>query len=207
MFKGFRTIFWGIFFVTFHINLGPIAILPVFVGYMIVLSGIDHLQESFDTLIFQKLRITSILLMILGVISFVLLWAPQHSIIMNFYPLLFSVLELILVYNILEGSIEKLITVNDTDVAMNYRSEQRTYTVFMTIYIIGMCIAITIVESTLAFVMIIIGLFLRLWLMIMLGRLKRTFQEPQEGLEDPEEMDEGRGEDDMIEGSTDHDED
>lgn len=178
MYEGFRTIFWGIFFVTFHINLGPIAILPLFVGYMIVSRGINRLREEFDTVHFEKARRISFWLTILGVFSFLLIWSPvQNTILLSYYPLLFSILELLLVYNILEGSIERFITGDKRDVADNYRSEQRTYIVFMTIYIIGMCIAITIGENTLAFVMLIFGLFLRLWLMAMLGRLKRSCQD------------------------------
>ncbi|MBP1757064.1 MAG: hypothetical protein H6Q59_3462 [Firmicutes bacterium] len=178
MFEGFRIMFWGIFFVTFHINLGPIAILPIFVGYMMVSRGIEHLQAEYDSVHFQKARINSMLLTILGVFSFLLLWLqPKPSILMNYYPLLFSVLELSLVYRILEGTIENLKEHGEQEQADGYRSEQRTYTIFMTIYIIGMCIAITFAEATLSFAMIIIGLFLRLWLMAMLGRLKRSSPE------------------------------
>ncbi len=178
MFDGFRIIFWGIFFVTFHINLGPIAILPAFVGYMMVSRGIDHLQAEFASGHFEKARRTSFCLTILGVFSFLLIWSPvQNSILLSYYPLLFSVLELLLVFYILEGSIERFIISDRKDRAGDYRSEQRTYSVFMTMYIIGMCIAITINEGTFSFVMLILGLFLRLWLMVMLGRLKRVSQE------------------------------
>lgn len=179
MFVGYRIIFWGIFFITFHINLGPIAILPAFIGYMTVSRGIDHLQKEFASPYFHKARNTSMLLTILGLVSFVLTWAPQQqSIAMSYYPLLFSVLELFLVYFILEGSIENIISIGSRDLARDYRNEQRTYIIFMTIYIIGMCIAITLVEAGFAFVMILIGLFLRLWLMVMLGRLKREQPDP-----------------------------
>jgi hypothetical protein len=179
MFDGYRIIFWGIFFITFHINLGPIAILPAFIGYMTVSRGIDHLQKEFESPYFQKARNTSMLLTILGLISFVLIWAPQQqSIAMSYYPLLFSILELFLVCFILEGSIDNFISMGSRDLARDYRNEQRTYIVFMTIYIIGMCIAITLVDTSFAFVMILIGLFLRLWLMVMLGRLKREQPDP-----------------------------
>jgi hypothetical protein len=198
MHSGFRIIFWGIFFVTIHINLGPIAILPAFVGYMIVSRGIEHLQEGFDTPYFRKARIASMLLTMLGVISFLLIWAPQQSIIMSYYPLLFSVLEFFLVYYILEGSIEKFELVDSKELASDYRSEQRTYLVFMTIYIIGMCIAITIGEATFAFIMIIIGLFLRLWLLMMMGRLKRTQQEPEGATNNHNSMDQDGMDDDGM---------
>lgn len=192
MFEGFRSIFWGIFFITFHINLGPIAILPAFVGYMIVSRGIDQLQAEFTSPYFKKARITSMLLTILGIISFLLIWViQQQSIFMDYYPLLFSVLELFLVYYILEGSIEKFKAMDNKALAGDYRSEQRTYTVFMTIYIIGMCIAITIVGTAFAFAMILIGLFLRLWLMMMLGRLKRAQLEPLKTTTASNSVDEG----------------
>jgi cytochrome c biogenesis protein CcdA len=208
MFDGFRIIFWGIFFITFHINLGPIAILPVFIGYMTVSRGIDHLLDEFSSSNFMKARKISFCLTLLGVFSFLLIWSPdQNSIIMTYYSLLFSVLELFLVYYLLEGSIEKLEMVNGMDEARDYRSEQRTYTVFMTIFIIGMCIAITIGETTLSFVVIIVGLVLRLWLMMMLGRLKRSFPELEEGFHTPNIMEENDGEDDIIEDEADRYED
>lgn len=178
MFEGFRILFWGVFLITFHINLGPIAILPVFVGYMIVSRGIDHLQSVFTSPYYQRARIVSMLLTIFGVISFLLIWAPKQPTFMSYYPLLFSVLELLLVYYILEGTIEKFVADGEKELARDYRSEQRTYTVLMTIFIIGLCIAITFAVGILSFVMVLLGLFLRLWLMVMLGRLKRTQQGP-----------------------------
>ncbi len=178
MFEGFRILFWGIFLITFHINLGPIAILPVFVGYMIVSKGIDHLQSGFTSPYYQRARIVSMLLTIFGVISFLLIWAPKQPTFMSYYPLIFSVLELCLVYYILEGTIEKFVADGEKELAGDYRSEQRTYTVLMTIYVIGMCIAITFAVGILSFIMVLLGLFLRLWLMVMLGRLKRTQQGP-----------------------------
>lgn len=180
MFEGFRILFWGIFLITFHINLGPIALLPVFIGYIVVSRGINHLQQEFDSPYYQKAGNVSLVLTILGVISFLLTWAPQQSLFLSYYPLLFSVLELMLVYYILEGTIEKFVADEEKELAGDYRSEQRTYITIMTIYIIGMCIAITFVAGILSFVMVLIGLFLRLWLMAMLGRLKRAGQKSEE---------------------------
>lgn len=177
MAAGFRTIFWGIFFITFHINFGPVAILPVFVGYIIVFRGIDLLQEGFASPNFQKARYMSLLLTLLGFISFLLIWRPQSgSIAMTYYPLLFSVFELFLIYFILEGSIESFISSGRGKQAEDYRSEQKAYIIFMMIYIIGMCLAITFVAESFTFAMLVTGMILRLWLLLMLGRLKRTQQ-------------------------------
>ncbi len=174
MSEGYRVIFWGIFFITFHINLGPLQILPAFVGYLIVSRGIDHLQREGNFPSFSKARLVSKVLTILGVVSFFLIWIPQpESIMMSFYSLLFSVLELFLVYYIMEGSIERMLAYGDGKQVDSYRSEQRAYLVFMTIYIIGICLAITFGEQTFTFLMILLGLFLRFWFMAMLGRLKR----------------------------------
>jgi hypothetical protein len=177
MFKGFRTIFWGIFFITFHINIGPIPILPAFVGYMYVSRGIDNLRDEFSSPYFWRARIVSLLLTILAVFSFLLIFVQQQHLLTDYYLLLFSILELFLIYYILEGSREYFAVMNREELISSYRNEQRAYTVFMTIYIIGLCIAITIGEGTLSFAMILIGIFLRLWLMTMLGRLKRSCQE------------------------------
>lgn len=175
MSEGYRVMFWGIFFITFHINLGPISILPAFIGYLIVSRGIDRLQGEFASPFFRKARLVSNGLTILGVISFLLVWFPQsESIMMSYYPLSFSILELFLVYYVLEGSMERMLACGDGRQVDSYRSEQRSYLIFMTIYIVGMCLAITIAEEISTTLMILLGLFLRFWFLAMLGRLKRS---------------------------------
>jgi len=42
--SGLRRIYWGIVFITFHIYLGTLPILPTFVGWLIILQGFNKLE-------------------------------------------------------------------------------------------------------------------------------------------------------------------
>ena len=45
-YTGVTRLAWGYFFLYFDFNLGPVSILPDFVGYLLFLSGIGLLQEE-----------------------------------------------------------------------------------------------------------------------------------------------------------------
>lgn len=193
MFDGYRIIFWGIFFVTFHINLGSIPILPTFVGYIMVSRGIGHLIEETNSKHFEKARGVAFWLTLLGVVSFLFLWTPYQSGLFSYFSVVFSVLELSLVSYILEGGIEYLHGKGRSNLVNDYRAEQKSYTILQTIFIISSVVAITIADATISFVVILFGLFLRIWFMAMLGRLKRNQEEPAGGGTLPKEPEPGVG--------------
>ncbi len=176
MFDGYRIIFWGIFFVTFHINLGWVPILPAFVGYMMVSRGLNHLIEEKASSHFEQARKISYWLTLLGVVSFLLLLVQYESILLSYFPIAFSVLELLLVSCILEGSIECFQEEGSSSLADDYRAEQKGYTILQTIFILGSAAAITLASTGISFVVILFGIFLRIWFMAILGRLKRTWE-------------------------------
>lgn len=49
--SGYNKLFWGIIFIIFNINIGPINIMPNFIGYLFILSGINiliHQNEYYE---------------------------------------------------------------------------------------------------------------------------------------------------------------
>lgn len=44
--SGYNKLAWGMMFIIFNINLGPINILPNFIGYLLILSGFTILSEQ-----------------------------------------------------------------------------------------------------------------------------------------------------------------
>ena len=54
MYEGLSKILWGIFIATFNINLGPIKILPAFVGFMVIASGINTIYNEHHIDEFKK---------------------------------------------------------------------------------------------------------------------------------------------------------
>lgn len=49
MSEGYRKIFWGIFIATFNINIGMVKILPSFVGFLIISSGLKLILQEAGT--------------------------------------------------------------------------------------------------------------------------------------------------------------
>lgn len=47
MTTGYNKIFWGFIFLTFHINLGSIKLLPDFISYTVIYFGIQELKEEY----------------------------------------------------------------------------------------------------------------------------------------------------------------
>lgn len=60
---GYNKLFWGMIFIIFNINLGAINILPNFIGYILIYSGLDVLQEQHE--IYKRGKIPAIILVAL----------------------------------------------------------------------------------------------------------------------------------------------
>jgi hypothetical protein len=61
--SGYNKLFWGMMFIIFHINLGPISVLPSFIGYMVIYSGLNILSSQHK--VYEKGKIPSIVLIVL----------------------------------------------------------------------------------------------------------------------------------------------
>ncbi|MDF2505332.1 hypothetical protein [Clostridium sp.] len=109
---GYNRLFWGMVVIIFHINLGPISVLPSFVGYMLIYSGLNILSAQHK--IYEKGRLPAIILVILTLKD---VWHNQDNSIMigNSYNLglatmiigaVTAVVDLYLIYIICKGICE-----------------------------------------------------------------------------------------------------
>jgi uncharacterized membrane protein len=60
---GYNRLFLGMIFILFHINLGPISVLPSFVGYIFIYSGLNILSSQHK--IYEKGKLPAIILVVL----------------------------------------------------------------------------------------------------------------------------------------------
>ena len=129
--KGYKNIFWGVFLATFNLNLGFIKIVPAFVGWMVVLSGINCLKESHDIVFFHqasKYNGFLIAFSILGsVLSLIGGWVINNSVIFSYYPIIIGIFEILMVFYILEGSIDHLKSNNEESLSLEFEEKQRSY--------------------------------------------------------------------------------
>lgn len=175
--RGYRTIFWGIFFASFHINLGMIPILPQFVGWIIVAVGVGRIQQEHPSAIFHKAGIFSQIVVVLalfsGVFSIYLANASVVSILTTISPIIFGVAELLMEYAVLEGSIEYFYSNNAVILAEEYIRKLRAYTIVFVIFIIMHCITLTFYLENYILISVLIGIILRIWFMILMSSLRK----------------------------------
>jgi hypothetical protein len=184
--KGYHKIFWGLILLSFHINLGPIQIVPGFVSWIIILTGIEILQQGFESQGFNEgSRYAKILLFISIVGGLISLFggnALNNSVLYSYLPIVTITFELLFAYKILEGSIEAL-KANDTDTeikVLELENNQKVYTILHTIGVVGFTIAITFNIRWLLTIIAIYALFIRFFLMGIINSLKKIYLPPAE---------------------------
>jgi hypothetical protein len=64
-YSGYNRLFCGIIFVIFNLNFGPVNLLPDFLGYIIILSGLNLLEEQ--NYLFAKGKVPTSILILLSV--------------------------------------------------------------------------------------------------------------------------------------------
>lgn len=107
---GYNKLFEGMLFITFNFNIGPINILPDFVGYMIIYSGLTVLQPQSE--MYEKAKVSAIALIMITLKDIISLnginfWQNLNSftyiiIILDFIG---GILNLYLIYIICKGII------------------------------------------------------------------------------------------------------
>lgn len=178
MSEGYRKIFWGIFIATFNIKLGIVKILPAFVGFIIISSGINILIEETKLESFKKGKLYS------NILAFVLFFGGlpallganlESNIFYQLIPVVYLTLELLLFYKVFEGSIEKLY-IENPEFAKDYESKLNFYIIASIINNVLLCIVLVFnFENILTAFTGIVVLVLRIFLMTSMSRLKKLF--------------------------------
>lgn len=75
--KGYKLLFWGMIFLTFNINVGFINILPDFLGYILIYSGLNILSSQHK--LFIKGKIPALILILLTIKD--VLYDPSSNIL------------------------------------------------------------------------------------------------------------------------------
>lgn len=113
MSEGYKKVFWGFIFLTFHVKFLNFQMLPTFIAYMIIYYGVKKVYEDYDLEIF---RVCSRLCTVLSVLSFFSLvievssgWGIGNNVFFNLiWMIIFNVLDMIMIYMLLCGSREIL---------------------------------------------------------------------------------------------------
>ena len=153
--RGYKKIFWGIIFLSFHINLGSIKIIPSFIAWIIVLGGINALANEYKLQDFtQAIRYTNaiiVLTLIFDLVGILGIVDLGNLSIFNLSIVIIMTLELIILSKILDGSISFLKALGQEDKALGLVDSKNKY----------------IKLYSLAIIMTSIGISLNIWIVML----------------------------------------
>ena len=170
--QGYRTIIWGLFIATFHINLFEIPIFPAFIGWLIIISGMNKLLTENDSKSFLKARIYALIIFIISLIIQMLPLMRIQNEAAQLLTIIYSIFYLLFVYYLLEGSIKYLRGLGEISYAEHYYAIQRAYIIIYVLDIILACVAFTIADQVLLIFTAVLGIILVISFMVNIKTIK-----------------------------------
>ena len=170
MILGFKKIFWGNIITIFHLNLGPIEILPNFIGFLIISSGIKEVLCKYDNSNLRKaLKINSVQVYI----SFIIFIAPfilpaidkyfNNNILTTIWFNINTILEIICTVKVLEGASEILSENFNSYWGDIYKNKTITYIYLNSIVLIVCNINFIFISELTAFLIAIYAMIIKIW--------------------------------------------
>lgn len=187
MSNGYKKIFWGIFFATFNITFGIITILPAFVGWIIVASGIAELSENSDPEEFSQAKNISFILIGVTLVGSLLdlMGVSQMNppVALLFFPLVLLTIELLLFHRLLEASVHTLTTLGISESAELYIRKDRTYIILAGMSLLLITLA-TFQLETWEFLAGIFAIITRVYLLSTISALSKEIWNDSDEMEE-----------------------
>ncbi|TCT14521.1 hypothetical protein EDC18_1052 [Natranaerovirga pectinivora] len=174
---GYKRIFWGIFIATFNITIGILTILPAFVGWIVVLTGISELEEKTSGGDFSRPKISAMILVVAslggGILSLLGSGNVESFLPMLFYPLFVIAIELVVFHKILEGSVHNFNAMDQQEIANKYTGKDRTYIILTGITMVLLSISLTINHQGTGFIGVVMAMISRIYLLTAMNSLSK----------------------------------
>jgi len=184
MAEGYKKIFWGILISTFHVTIGMLTILPPFIGWIVVLTGISVLEEQKSDEMFSSPKKGMLVLIILSLGGIFLSFLGNHNmenyIPIMFLPLIAEAVELIVFHKILEASVHYFIERDQHETANIYISKDKTYIIIMAITFLLTVISITFNLTTMNMIGAVAFIISRIYLLTAMSALRKEEYEVED---------------------------
>lgn len=186
---GYKKIFWGFLITLFDFNLGPVNILPDFIGYFIIGSGIYKLYEEFESKNFKIANSLANFLMCYSLFMSVLDYGFSNHLIgtdLNSHPIkiiidmvlsiFVSSLFLIMAFNIISGTIDLYLKTGQNIEACSLEKTQRNYTVLFIIGLIFETISLNISNEYFIFAAVLYSVTAILYFTKIVSSIRKTIR-------------------------------
>lgn len=186
MYDGYNKIFWGAVITSFNINLGPINILPNFIGFLMIVSGLNTLYKISSFVMYKNIStmgmIVALMSFIGGTIGWFRLGMTNYSFLNIIWTIAFITIEFVFFFKVLEVSIEYLKRNNYDELKEKYILKLRNYTILTLANIAVLGISLILNLKTYLTIIIIPAFILKIYLITIIYGLRNIFKEAKDVL-------------------------
>lgn len=186
--RGYQKIFWGLIFVTFHLEFGFLKMLPPFIGWMILISGVHEIDSKFQnssisTESFLRAltygRILVVLTLIDAMGTLVTGGTMMEHPVFLYYPIIVIMFEAITFFFILEGTHKVFSELSFEEKKEETKTKLRTYLV-MVLLSTGILTFTLFFNHTVSMVIgVLLGIIAVIYLLVFFSQLKKFWgQDP-----------------------------
>lgn len=178
----FKKIFWGFLITIFNINIGPINLLPDFLGYLIISSGLKELSSVAGSKNYIKASKAANFLVFYSIVSYIAFNMVNYDysynmILENGVTVLGGSIKLFMCFYILSGAIEYFLSVNKENLAEKTSSSQKKFTLLQIICLLINCAYINISNEVFAAAAVIAMLGVQIYFASIISKLSKLINE------------------------------
>lgn len=178
--KGYNRLFWGVFIASFNIRLGIITILPPFLGWIVFFGGLTMLNERVATYSFGRalkfgigIIIATLITTVSGGFSSVTSSSSSLLILLPLIPLL---LEIGLIYFVLEGSKEALENLGYSTEGKKLEKDSKIYLFFMGLSVLLMIFSMAFGNIFSSYITLGLAIIARVYILFVFSDLKKAWK-------------------------------
>lgn len=179
----YRKIFWGFIITIFNINLGAINILPDFVGYLMIGSGLGNILDEFENKNIKTAKGAANFLVLYSVITYIIFVMllngeyPYKSIVETGISVLGSSISLVMAFYIISGTIDLYIHIGLGTIAESLAKTQRNYTALHILGLFVISISINMSNEAFPIASMVCLLIAQIYFAIIISGMRETFKE------------------------------
>lgn len=176
----YNKLFWGFVLILIDINIGYFDILPDLIGYILIVHGLELLKKVNRDGEFSKAMVCAGILIVSTLIGifFPIDLLEKITITNMTITIGFEIIQLCMIYFILEGSVETLKLGEKAEIADDISRNQEKYVYLQLLLIFLTCFLINTNDDLYYFLTIGIvagSIILNIWIVILINRIKKCF--------------------------------
>lgn len=179
--SGYHKLFWGFFATTFHITIGSIKIFPPFVGYLIMVSGLNEIIIERKDPSLERAKSCTVFLALLNIANWFTSVSSDFDAVRVYVNLILmligAIAEIVMYYNILNASARVLGELRYKSVEASYINNLRNILIFTIIGQLVFIISTTFVYEIMMVIGVVILLVFKIYFLYLIRKMYNIITE------------------------------